>query len=316
MERGNQTYYGHGKLLLSGEYLVLYGAKALAVPTRLGQKMKISWEASDEPVLKWRAQDHEGRPWLESSFERWNFDLLSETGPESIRLRDILRQARKLNPHFFRENANAIVETKVEFPLDWGLGSSSTLIYNLAQWAFVSPFELLFKTSPGSGYDVACADSEGPILFERDSDHVSWEPVAFDPPFKDHLFFVHLGNKVDSNASVREFMKKDRDNVRLVKEASILTDKFLAAVTLEEFASAMRDHEEILTEVLGIPTVKNSRFQDFSGEVKSLGAWGGDFVLAASADGLEQVREYFNNKGCSVVIPYNEMVLDTRRGKE
>ncbi|MEQ3661167.1 MAG: GHMP kinase, partial [Flavobacterium sp.] len=36
-----QTYYSNGKLLLTGEYVVLDGAKALAVPTKFGQSLSI-----------------------------------------------------------------------------------------------------------------------------------------------------------------------------------------------------------------------------------------------------------------------------------
>ncbi|MEM0993828.1 MAG: GHMP kinase, partial [Bacteroidota bacterium] len=35
------SYYAHGKLLLTGEYAVLDGAVALAVPSKLGQRLDI-----------------------------------------------------------------------------------------------------------------------------------------------------------------------------------------------------------------------------------------------------------------------------------
>jgi len=35
------TCYSNGKLLLTGEYLVLEGATALAVPTKFGQDLKV-----------------------------------------------------------------------------------------------------------------------------------------------------------------------------------------------------------------------------------------------------------------------------------
>jgi mevalonate kinase len=35
-------FYSHGKLLITSEYAVLDGAKALALPTRLGQKLSVS----------------------------------------------------------------------------------------------------------------------------------------------------------------------------------------------------------------------------------------------------------------------------------
>ena len=34
-------FYSHGKLLITGEYLVLDGAKALAVPTVFGQDLSV-----------------------------------------------------------------------------------------------------------------------------------------------------------------------------------------------------------------------------------------------------------------------------------
>ena len=36
-----QTFYSNGKLLITGEYLVLDGAKAFALPTKFGQKLTI-----------------------------------------------------------------------------------------------------------------------------------------------------------------------------------------------------------------------------------------------------------------------------------
>jgi hypothetical protein len=55
-----------------------------------------------------------------------------------------------------------------------------------------------------------------------------------------------------------------------------------------------------------LSTVKETLFHDFEGVVKSLGAWGGDFVLAISK---ENPTDYFKAKGFEVVIPYSEMIL-------
>ncbi len=57
------------------------------------------------------------------------------------------------------------MNTHLDFPRDWGLGSSSTLINNVAQWAQVDPFDLHFKVSNGSGYDIACANEDSPIVY-------------------------------------------------------------------------------------------------------------------------------------------------------
>ena len=36
-----QTFYSNGKLLITGEYVVLDGAKALALPTKFGQSLLV-----------------------------------------------------------------------------------------------------------------------------------------------------------------------------------------------------------------------------------------------------------------------------------
>ena len=40
--------------------------------------------------------------------------------------------------------------------------------------------------------------------------------------------------------------------------------------------------------------------------LKSLGAWGGDFILAASET---DPTPYFKSKGFDTVIPYDDMIL-------
>ena len=47
-------------------------------------------------------------------------------------------------------------------------------------------------------------------------------------------------------------------------------------------------------------------FNDFNGALKSLGAWGGDFILAATET---DPTSYFKNKGLNTVIPYKDMIL-------
>ena len=170
-EAFDQNFFGYGKILLSGEYFVLNGADALALPTQAGQSLSVKYEQSFNPVLSWRAYDSNGELWFEADFEFWKFDILSpnKSDQKASISQKLLRQARIQNKHFLRDEQNVYVETKLGFPKDWGLGSSSSLIYNLAQWAYISPFELLFETSKGSGYDVACAQSSGAILYNLES---------------------------------------------------------------------------------------------------------------------------------------------------
>ncbi|NQX92218.1 MAG: hypothetical protein HRT74_08885 [Flavobacteriales bacterium] len=63
----------------------------------------------------------------------------------------------------------------------------------------------------------------------------------------------------------------------------------------------------MMAEVLSRPKVKDSTFADYKdGIVKSLGAWGGDFVMVTTKD--ESSLNYFNEKGFNIILPWKEMV--------
>jgi len=311
-EKFDQYFYGHGKLLLTGEYFLLDGATGLALPTTVGQSMGVRYSQSFNPKLTWKSFDVEGNLWLEANFEFWHFNILDEDPtPEVVFLQKVLRQARIQNKHFLREAQDVYVETRLGFPLTWGLGSSSTLIYNIAQWAYISPFELLFNTHGGSGYDIACAQSDGPILYEKHKSGPKWGPVSFYPTFHENLFFVYLGKKKDSREAIDYFEAKRPFPSDVVREVTALTREMLEVTNLEDFNHLLRSHEQLLSAQLGLTSVKEERFSDFSGEVKSLGAWGGDFILASTEKDLDEVQSYFKNLGYDVVIPFKELILKT-----
>ena len=107
-------YFGHGKLLLSGEYVVLDGAKAIALPTKAGQSMTVRYERSFDPKLFWTSKDIHGNTWFQAQFEFWNFDLQSrDQSPEALFLQKLLRGIRNQNQHFLREEMNVYVETNL-----------------------------------------------------------------------------------------------------------------------------------------------------------------------------------------------------------
>ena len=78
------------------------------------------------------------------------------------------------------------------------------------------------------------------------------------------------------------------------------------AKTKEIFAQGLEEHEKMLSSVLEMKPVKETLFLDFDGTIKSLGAWGGDFVLVISQN---DPKSYFAFKGFETVIPYSEMIL-------
>ncbi len=316
-----QSYHGHGKLLLSGEYFVLDGALALTVPVRFGQTLSVDYRPSFDPLLTWKSYDVNKQCWFEAHFEFWRFRCIDENpSSEALLLQEIFQQVRRQNPHFLRDEVDVLVETNLEFPRHWGLGSSSTLIYNIAQWAYVSPFELLFNTLGGSGYDIACAQSNGAILFQNKAKTPFWAPVNFDPSFKDQLFLLYLGEKVSTKDGVRHFRNKYYDQAKILPLVSELTQAMTAAMSLKDFSQAVRHHEEIVGAVLDMPPIKTRLFDDYFGEVKSLGTWGGDFALVtvppmggSQEEAVMMAQRYFRQRGLGVFIPYSEMILSEQK---
>lgn len=306
----DQYFYGHGKLLLSGEYFVIDGAEALALPTTVGQSMKVKYRSSYQPTLNWKSVDHSGKVWFEANYEFWHFKPIRAQGSETEQfVSDALKAVRLQNPHFLRDEMDIFVETKIEFPLEWGLGSSSSFIYNVAQWAYVSPFELLKRTIGGSGYDIACAQAMGPIMYKKFDGKPQWESAPFNPSFKDQIFFVYLGQKQISKNEVLKYQDMKIDNkAAIVTEVSQLTREMINANNLVTFNKVIRAHEDIVASGLNYQKVKDIHFSDYWGEVKSLGAWGGDFVMVTSDREASETRDYFYNKGFTTLIPFSEII--------
>ncbi len=300
-------FHANGKFLLTGEYLVLKGALALALPLKLGQSMTV--ETVCIPSLQWDAHQPRG-PWFSVTLNQENLVNFSTNDPEkAMRLSRILQAVKQLKPKAFEGN-DLKFTTRLDFDPNWGLGSSSTLIANLARWANVNPYELLKLTFGGSGYDIACATAEQPIYYQLVDDQPKVEIIDFNPPFADHLFFVYQGQKQSSSKEIKAFLEKAnpidlQKDIEAVSEISRAVPK---CESLDEFALLMQCHERIIARCIGQEPVQK-RFPDFEGVLKSLGAWGGDFILAATEWTENQVKEYFKEKGLEVIFGYQEMVL-------
>lgn len=317
----DQHFFGHGKLLLSGEYFVMDGAQALAFPTKYGQSLNVKYSHSFSPKLVWKSYDVDGKLWFKSEYEFWHFKCLDDyPSKEALILQRILKEVRKINHHFLRQELHVEVETHLGFPRTWGLGSSSTLMYNIAQWAYVSPFELFFNCFQGSGYDIACAQSDFPILYEKTTSGPLWSLTKFNPPFKDNLFFIYSGKKMDSQEAVSYYQKLRPFSPELIMNLSTITKEIAKTTSLMEFNFLVNAHEKMIARHLKLQRVKELYFKDFWGEIKSLGAWGGDFVMATSTRSEKETKEYFNKKGFDVVLRYDEIIAEcpskTRPGFE
>ena len=294
-----KKFRANGKLLLTGEYLILDGAFSLAIPCELGQSLHFS--ATDNNIINWNSFDHNNQEWFKASFKSENFDLIQTTDNDSFKwLIKVIKNALNLSK---KEKFDAgDINTYLEFPNNWGLGSSSTMLSNVAQLFNIDPFDLHFNCSNGSGYDIACAKSDGPITYQIKDNHPIYNSINWAPEYSEELFFIHLNIKQNSNKEVIRYKQNKKDEIS-IKEISDLTSELIHCNRLDEMEKIILEHEKIIGYCIGEKPIKEKYFSSYDGAIKSLGAWGGDFILATR----NQIK-YFENKGFNTIIPFDKMI--------
>lgn len=261
--------------------------------------------------LIWEAIDHEDNRWFKSNISLLDFSPVSTTDEEvSKKLQSILKTCINQNSEFLSNWSGFKIQTFLEFDRSWGLGSSSSLYCLIAEWAEINPLLLYFAVEEGSGYDVACGWAEGPLTYINSPEEVSYKEVDFLPAYRDNLYFVYTGQKKNSHDAIQAYKKK-KISAATVSEISSITDEILTIRSLSKFEDLINRHEAIISELIGEPMVKDRLFDDYWGSVKSLGAWGGDFVLVTSEKSALETKAYFKRKGLQTVFKYDDLILST-----
>jgi mevalonate kinase len=276
-----KAFRAHGKLLISAEYMVLHGSKALAVPLQPGQILR-RIRSDNRNVFSWKA--HYGtEAWFSASYDPSSLGILKTSDREKAEsLRTLIQACIEMAPSFQQELFTWDVETDLEFSPHWGFGSSSTLTALLAEWAEVNPLDLHYMTSEGSGFDVACAIAEQPIFYWLRNGDPHYQHVPFNPPFAEQLYFVWLGTKQNTREQLVQIAVHMDPGYEDILHFNSLSQQMIEATDLSEFRKLMEEHEDRLSALIRKEKVASIRFPDLPGSVKSLGAWGGDFVMIAS----------------------------------
>lgn len=275
---------------------MLKGALALAIPTRFGQHL--TYSKADSPFLEWQSFDHHQNLWLKVTFDSQLKIISTSDEDKGEFLQNLLRKGFELSGEEFRAGK---IETHLEFDRSWGLGSSSTLTYLIAHWLGADQMKLHFATQNGSGYDVACASARSALLYRWEKD-VHVHPLKL-PEVYNQVYFIHLNQKQLSAPEAKLFLNTEHPPAAL-KRISEISMALTLVNSLEELQSLLREHEAILSALLQKPTVQQKLFPDFRGTVKSLGAWGGDFVMAVG-----EAPSYFRSKGFHTILSYPEITL-------
>ena len=295
--------YSSGKVLLTGEYVILDGALSLASPTKFGQHLKL--EENQSNLINWKSMNYDGKIWFECTIKNENLEIKSTSSKRvSNTLIRIINLIREYSPSFLK-NQGSDISTNLTFDKNWGLGSSSTLISNLATLSGVDPYILNNKIFKGSSYDIACANSISPIVFQLREGVRIIDEVSFKPPFHEKIYFIYLNKKQSSISEIEDYNNK-KVSESTINEISNITSMILQCNSIEAYDKLIESHELIISKLISKPTIKETLFKDFNGSIKSLGAWGGDMIMATSHS---DPNRYFKEKGYSTIFKYEELLV-------
>jgi hypothetical protein len=298
--------HANGKLLITGEYLVLAGAQALALPVCYGQRMNVV--TSEPGTLEWESVSP-GGTWFTAKFDPGSLKVIEATDhPTAIKLKKILVAARRLNPQLLSGPGGWSVTITSNYPLEWGMGSSSTLCSLIASWADIPVFDLFRKISKGSGFDIACAGRNNLLYYQLLKGKPIITVTQAGRALRENTWFVYLGNKQDSAKEASAFLLRHNYAEIDLTEVSRLSCAICNATAPDELIRLVDEHEYILSAILQREPIAR-RFSSFSGTVKSLGAWGGDFAMFVSGlepvDAIGQIRSL----GFSTIFSYNDLEI-------
>ena len=296
-----QRFYSSGKLILMGEYAVLYGADALCMPLKTGQQLIASTE--NEKVIHW-SWVYKDSTIAGFTLDSQSLDLIHHGAGDPQWAQKLIRLIREQNPGFILHEG-ASLKFENFFPVEWGLGSSSATISSLCRMAGVDPYKVNESLMGGSGADIAATTASSWFLYRR-TEHgtVTWE-LPFDFGFKENTWFVYSGKKQATASHLGSIEKNKNQFVdwNLVNE---YVYRFVAVAAVPELLKVVYDHEMLISNAIYMEPV-GIGFSDFPGKVKSLGAWGGDFFMAISQQDSNFVKNYFMDKGFVHIFTWEEM---------
>ena len=297
-------FKSNGKILLCSEYLVLEGAKAIALPSKLTQDLQVT--KCENKIIEWQSFDVNNDLWFEEKFYISGSDLKYDGKKNKTSEKILLLFKYLLKAKDVKDILGNKFLTKLNFKRDWGLGTSSTFVNNLAKWAKTDPYKLLFSAFNGSGYDIACCDVKNPIFFQKKQNSISIENIIFNPPFIENLYLVYLEKKQNTQTFIINYLNIKSDRKQLIEKVNFIAEEIVNCKDLNQFENLIVEHENIIASATSQEPIHQSVFSAYcQGKIKSLGAWGGDFILVTSKN---NDLSFFKNKGYNTILKLSELV--------
>jgi len=257
-----KSYHANGKLLITGEYLILKGAKSLAIPTKFGQSLHYD-KTKNDSLLVWDSLDNNNKTWFNATFDLNKSEIINTSNDQKAEfLLKILVKAQHLGNESKVKSGEIV--TNLNFERNWGLGTSSTLIWNISKLYEINPMKLHFSVSNGSGYDVACAGSDLPITYTlKNHNQAQFNTMKWNPDFKNEILFVFLNKKQNSQTEVDKFNKAFIGS-QDINYASKLTDAIIKCHDLNDFETLIDNHEKLIGKCLNQTPIKEKIFNDLA----------------------------------------------------
>ena len=146
------------------------------------------------------------------------------------------------------------------------------------------------------------------IIYERFAEN-RVTTSSFNPIFKDKIHFVYLGNKQNSREGISYYRSLSLEHKKIcIQEINELTEAISSCNFLTDMMDLVREHEQLVSSFLKKEKVQTTHFPHFNGVVKSLGAWGGDFVMVLSHESGDYVKNYFAKKDLSDYFQFDQII--------
>ena len=271
--------------MLAGEYLALHGLETFAFPIKYGQKLTLWQSAKEGALLKWKSKNYEGKTWFTCEIETKNvLEKVTDNATVSGRICELIQLAKQLNPRF-ELNGTYMIETQLEFDQSFGLGSSSTLVSLIAQWARVDVMQLQHKVFGGSGYDAAVCSIQKPLVYwKNEMGTANWALWEMNDEMSSDWLLCFPRKKVNSRSSldqVKENLQKVVNDSVMMTQLDTILQQVKVADTTEALELSLEIWQAFISKCLGLSTA----YTDLGikkvngGLCKYLGAWGGDIIL-------------------------------------
>lgn len=306
-----RTYFSHGKILLTGEYAVLTGMEALALPVVPGQQLSV-WEipsAGNAKVI-WQGNEADGSPWCDVRIDSDIMHVVESNDEVTAqRLLHMLREIKSHQPEFF-SHKTIRVETRCEFDRSFGLGSSSSLVACLSAYSGTDIFALQQAGFGGSGYDAAVCATGKPIAYWLEKGVPNFAPWQLDPGLTGHWYLAFPGKKINSRnaiADTREGLAAMQSDTFMLQQLNACIQAVKNPRSIPLLEAMLEMYQALISQALGLPKAYDDlEIKPMQGGLcKWLGAWGGDVLLIN-----ENIKNQYSDKFSEMqLIPWNEFVI-------